>query len=293
MDETAHCSGRAGGTRFSQPGTESLVTHPESTRRALSLTTSGMVGTLLLLIVAGLCVRLGFWQLDRLEQRRERNALIESRLAEASFSLEYAPHDTSGLSFRRVHVRGTFDNDRSVVLPGRSLRGAPGVHLLTPLQLEDGSAVLVNRGWVRSPDAASIDLTPFDTVGAIAAGGMILPFPGAESSIGRAPDDAATLGTAQFQRIWFRIDPVILRAQYPYPIAGFVVQLLPEPGAPLRERGAASQPVRLEPPVLDEGPHLGYALQWFSFAAIAVIGWVALVVRHGGGEPDRRVAPPT
>src|SRR5688572_8432486 len=103
---------------------------------------------------AVLFVRLGFWQLDRLGQRRERNKLLAARM-----SAEVAPwNDTTALRYRRVRLSGMPDYDREIVLVGRSRGGSPGVNLLTPVRLRGSdTAVLVNRGWVYSPDGASVD----------------------------------------------------------------------------------------------------------------------------------------
>ncbi len=232
-----------------------------------TFTVSGVLATLAVMAAAAGCVRLGFWQLDRLDQRRARNQQIESRLREDIVPLAASPADTTALTYRRVHVRGPLDHDRSIIFPGRSYRGVPGVHVLTPLRLDDGSAVLVNRGWVPAADGTSIDLTAFG-LDRLEADGVVLPLPGAGETT-RPP--AAGMQAGEFQRIWFRVDPVALRRQFPYPVAPLEVRLLPE-------ASRAVPPTRLPAPELDEGPHLGYAVQWFSFAAIALIGWCAMVV---------------
>lgn len=240
-------------------------------QRPLSITVPGVLGTIGVFIVAAVCVRLGFWQLERLEQRDAMNAHVAERLALPALPLATSLEDTAGLGYRRVHVHGTLDAGRSIVLAGRSRAGAPGVHLLTPLRLDDGTAVLVNRGWVPSPDGASIDVEAF-AADSIDGEGFIVPFPSMDAGA------AVTAGTLEFQRVWFRVDAAALRRQFPYPISDFEVRLLPQasPGP--------EPPARLEAPELDRGPHLGYAVQWFSFAAIFVIGWGTMVVRRSGGR---------
>ena len=109
-------------------------------------------------IVAIGCVRLGLWQLDRLSQRKARNAAIESAFREPPIPAEQAARD-SVRRFRRVIAKGTWNYAGETTLPGRTRNGAPGVHILTPMTLADGgSEVLVNRGWVYSPDARMVDL---------------------------------------------------------------------------------------------------------------------------------------
>lgn len=248
------------------------VNHAQPDRRPLAVTLPGIIGSLLVLVVAAVCVRLGFWQLDRLEQRQQRNALVEVRMQEPPLALDGRLRDTAGVFYRRASVRGRLDYRRSIVLAGRSLRGAPGVHLLTPVLLNDGSAVLVNRGWVPSPDGASIDFAAFDGPAEIDDAGLVLPLPGVGAPRAESPPGE------EFQRVWFRIDPAALARQYPYTLALYQVQLLGS-GQPV------GGPRRLDPPALDSGPHLGYALQWFSFAAIAIIGWIALVLHRTSPRP--------
>jgi surfeit locus 1 family protein len=234
------------------------------------VTVPGLLGTLALAVVIAGCVRLGFWQLERLEQRRERNAALASRLDAPVVMLSAGLGDTTGLRFRRGAATGTYDGPRSIVLPGRSLRGLPGVHLLTPLVFDGGgAAVLVNRGWVPSADGATIDESFFQGGEAGRPTGVLLAFPGAESALSARALPPEGTG---FRRVWFAIDEAMLRQQFPYRLLDVQLQLLPE-------AGAQGFPVRLPPPPLDEGPHLGYALQWFSFAIVGVVGWIALVLR--------------
>jgi surfeit locus 1 family protein len=241
--------------------------------RPLTLTRAGIIGTVLVLVVAAVCVRLGFWQLDRLEQRRERNEGLEERLALAPVPLAGLPLDTVGLTHRRARAQGTFDDERTIVLPGRSYRGSPGVHVLTPLRLHGArGAVFVNRGWVPAADAATIAYDSIRTFSAdTAVEGILLPFPGRGASRGAA--GSGVDADSAFRRVWFALDEELLRRQFPYPLAHVQLQMLP------RERAAGTLPVPLPLPALDEGPHRGYAIQWFSFATIAIVGWIALLNR--------------
>jgi surfeit locus 1 family protein len=248
------------------------------TKRTLTITRGGVIGSILVLIVAATCVRLGIWQIDRLRQRQARNAQVEARLEGEPLTVTGALADTMGLSYRPARATGGFDHDRSIVLPGRSFRGLPGVYVLTPLRLNDSdAAVLVNRGWVPAADAATIDLERVRVGVDTSITGLVLPFPGARSSL--AP--AATLeGDSAFRRVWFAVDEAALRAQFPYRLLDVQLQLLPD--------SARGYPRALPPPSLDEGSHRGYAFQWFGFATIAIVGWIALL----GREHRNRVRPP-
>jgi surfeit locus 1 family protein len=262
----------------------------------LAITRAGLVGTLLLAVVIAACVRLGVWQLDRREQRQELNTLVSARMDAPPLAGAEALADTAGLVYRTLDIDGVWDHERSIVLPGRSHRGVPGVHLITPLRPAGRSdAVLVNRGWVPSPDASTIDVTHFGDDDSASFRALVLPFPGADQSLAqRAPaaGDAGPGGAGAgpdrgFRRVWYTVDATALRAQHPYPLLPVMLQALPAEGA--AAAGRTGQPTRLDPPPLDEGPHLGYALQWFGFAIIGVIGWIALVVRS---RMTPRSAPP-
>jgi surfeit locus 1 family protein len=256
-------------------------------RSPFRITVAGVVGTLVLAAVIIIFARLGFWQLARLEERRELNEGVAARLDAPPVASPAALEDTVGLFYRVATVRGTLDDEGSIVLPGRSHRGVPGVYLLTPLLLEDRrDAVLVNRGWVPSADGATIDISDFAVAGPVTVRGLVLPFPGATQSLAPAERLRRPEGGG-FRRVWFAVDEPSLRAQYPYSLLPVTLQELPPAAG---EAAAPKYPTRLEPPPLDEGPHFGYALQWFSFALIGIIGWFALVLRGRSGSGI--VAPP-
>jgi surfeit locus 1 family protein len=187
------------------------------------------------LAIATVCVRLGVWQVHRLGERRTRNAEIAARLALPPLTLTGRDVPADSARQRRIVAYGIYDYAHERVWPGRSFQGTPGVALVTPLRFADGSAVLVDRGWVPSPDAFHVDPTRYrerDT--AIVQGIGIMPPQGLGDSLG-------------------------------YPALSFVIQdQTPPPSAGL--------PRRWPPPVLDDGPHLSYAIQWFSFALIVLVG---------------------
>lgn len=238
--------------------------------RSLELTGKGILGTAGVLVVVLVCVRLGFWQLERRDQRLERNEAIAERLSEEPVRLDGVPRDTSGLTYRRVELVGRLEHDASIVLAGRSYQGAPGGHLLTPLRRAD-RALLVNRGWLPAPDAASVDFDAVALEGEVRATGVLLPFP--DIRLDREPSDS-------FRRTWFRMDGEAIRAQYPWDVPPLYLLATDRLEARPPSDTARSLPVTLDPPELSAGPHLSYALQWFSFATIFAIGWVVLLVRR-------------
>ena len=201
-------------------------------------------------LLAALCVRLGVWQLDRLRQRRARNAVVLAARARPPLSLRGLVPVESARE-RRLHARGRYDYAHERLWRPRSYEGIPGVDLVTPLRLPDGSAVLVDRGWALSPDAYHVDEGAYreaegDTADVV---GLGLPAP-------RGRGD---------------VDPAVLRDSVPYPLLPFVLQQLPSDGSTVRPSLR-----RWPAPPISDGPHLSYAIQWFSFATILVVGSIAL-----------------
>ena len=218
------------------------------------------------LLFAALFVRLGFWQLERLRERQAYNAPIESRAGQPPVDLRELPRDLALARYRRVRVTGEFDYDRELVLTLRSRQGSPGVNLLTPLRAPGAdTAVLVNRGWIYAPDGMSADTKPWRERNPEGATGHVLLLDTSDATGARStgrPDAVRRphLGT--------------IAAMLPYPVAPYYV-VLESPGAV-----PDSTPPRVPPPALSEGSHRSYAMQWFTFALIAVGGVAIFVLRH-------------
>jgi surfeit locus 1 family protein len=210
------------------------------------------------------CIRLGIWQLDRRKQRLSMNARIESRMNAPAQPVATIDRDTLESRFATVIVSGVPDYDHEVVLTHRGHNGSPGVDVLTPFRMPgQDTAVLVNRGWVYSPDGMFIELHRWrDTA---------TTFSGYVDSFRSAPGD--TLRDGRIRHASFE---AIARA-IPYAIHPFYVVALTPPSSD----SSSSNPriIRLPPPKLDEGPHLSYALQWFGFATIALVGGVIVAAR--------------
>ena len=209
-------------------------------------------------------MRLGFWQLDRLHERRASNAAMVARREQAETPLAELTRDTSTARFRSVHISGRYDYDHQFIWTARSREGAPGVVFLTPLLGDSGApAVLVNRGWAYAADGMRINDTLWREGDRDSVRGYAEVF-----ASGAGP---VTVGTVP--RAIRRLALDSLSAMLPYHIAPLLV---------VQQRGAGPQrevqhPFRSAPPPLDEGPHRGYALQWFAFALITVVGTIAVV----------------
>ena len=209
------------------------------------------------LLVAAGCVRLGLWQLDRLAERRSANAAARALRAAPEVALAPGRLDED-LAGRHVSVTGEFDRGEEIVIRGQAWDGGPGVRVVTPLRLPGSdTVVLVDRGFVRAPDAVHADLSGLDEPGPRTVRGLAHAL--------RARDDGGHPLERAGVTTWRGLDRDGLRAHLPYPVAAVWVRELPDSGLP-------PWPRRTEPAPLDDGPHLSYALQWFGFALIGLVG---------------------
>jgi surfeit locus 1 family protein len=221
----------------------------------------------LVIVVAAGAASLGVWQLRRLAARRAVN-----RVALAARDLPPLVAPATGhaplAANRHVFLDGELDEAHEFVLRGRLLRGVPAVLIVTPLRLPGtDTAVLINRGYVPAPDAVDPGAAKWSESGTHRFHGVLLPLPDR--------GDGAPL-VHNGRETWHSLDLRAMRARLPYPIAP--VYLIVEPdsaeGDAHTVRGTV-YPFRAEPPSMDEGPHLMYAIQWFGIsAAVAAFGWL-------------------
>jgi len=223
--------------------------------------------TILIVLSMVLFVRLGFWQLDRLEQKRTYNATMAERWRQEPFDLNAGqlPQNLDDLEFRRIQAEGYFDYANQVILKSQIYYDAPGIALVTPFVFADGRAILVARGWVPADQASPQAIAKLEEPAGEPVIGLIKPSQG-------MPNGEPSTPPATPQREWFRIDIPAIQAQMPYALEPGWIQQLPEDGRPIDKL-----PIREEPMALDEGNHMSYAVQWFSFALIAGFGYIMFV----------------
>jgi surfeit locus 1 family protein len=196
------------------------------------------------------------------------------------------PRDSAARHFRRVTVTGRPDYAREFVLANRTRDGSPGVHILTPVRLSTGgpggdTLLLVNRGWIYSPNGTDIDLARWRE-------GDTLAFTGSLELPSRRPGTARLGAGTRAYRAYRFLDPAVVGGDLGAPVTADYVVAEPPPAEttiPL------DRPVRVPPPALDEGPHQSYAIQWFSFAAVALVGGAAFARAQRGRVGERPGGP--
>lgn len=222
-------------------------------------------------LAIALCIRLGIWQLDRLGQRRAQNAIVSARGAMPAVEVrEIRSLDTTASHWRRVSITGIAEYEREAVHGMRTQNGAPGVHLLTPIRPLDGdwgdTAVLVIRGYLHAPDGRTVDHAAVEEGDTVRFETLVLSYPAVKAtSAVRMPSNPRAVRT---------LDRDTLAAVVGRPLAPFVLLALGD--TVVRD---ISKPARIPPPAITEGPHLSYALQWFGFATVFLIGFLVFAKR--------------
>jgi len=231
-----------------------------------------------------LCIRLGIWQLDRLEQRRAFNAQFEAARAEPALDLnQRVPEDVAEMEWRAVKVTGEYDFENQIAVRNQYNGDQYGYHLLTPLRFDQaqrerfgGTAVFVDRGWIPAEgNPAPTDWRKYDEAGPVAVSGQIR-LGRAKPAFGGVADPLPENGVKL--AVWNNADLTRIAGQMPYPILPVYIQ--PEPGA-----NDTEPPIPFQPEIeLTEGPHFGYALQWFTFATILFVGYPFFLKKQETGS---------
>jgi cytochrome oxidase assembly protein ShyY1 len=238
--------------------------------------------TALMLALAAVMVGLGLWQLDRYHLRSAINDRIDASAAGQAAPLAsvlspggQSPPDSA--AWTRVTATGRYDMDNQILVRGRTVNDQVGFEVVTPLVLADGSAVLVDRGWI----------APSASAGAIAMPDVPAAPSGQVTVAGRLHLTESRPSGVDRREGWIetrRISVPRLAGALPYRLQGAYVLL------DKQEPAAADE--RLVPvPVEHENAWMnaGYVVQWWMFAALTLAGLVWLARREARGA--RPAAP--
>ena len=227
------------------------------------LTPRWVIAHLVVLLAVVLFVRLGVWQLDRLDERRIENAVGEERFSAESIALSDLLDATNGdlesLEYRRALATGVFASDDEVLIRSQVHLGTAGFHVITPLVGEGGRAVLVNRGWIPLvlDDVPVAEAPPPE--GVVTVEGWI-HLSQEKPPLGPTDPEDGRLSAMS------RVDIDRIQKQTAATLAPVYLVALDDAGGEL--------PVPVDMPVFDdEGPHLAYAIQWFAFTLIGLVGY--------------------
>jgi cytochrome oxidase assembly protein ShyY1 len=217
-----------------------------------------VAGHLLALVMAALFVGLGIWQLARND---EKHRLVErAKAAYAKPAPDLTTLGTGAPDGTRIEARGTFDGAHETVLRNQVRGDHVGVDVLTPLRLANGSAVLVDRGWVRASARGGLS-TDRPPGGTTVVRGLLHA-----SNPLKTDDSVDELGAGRLgvprvdldaigRTLPYRLQPRWIEAQ--------AIDPKPTGGAPQLPQPPAPDPVN----------HLHYAIEWFGLALIPIVGW--------------------
>ncbi|MFE6283763.1 SURF1 family protein [Streptomyces sp. NPDC057877] len=245
-----------------------------------------VITTLVALLLIPTMIWLGFWQLDRHDERAARNQRVADALAADPVPVQRLTSPghavTSEERYRTVTAKGRFDTDAEVVVRRRTNgNDRIGYHVLTPFVLDDGKVLLVNRGWIPADPASqsAFPKIPAPPRGETTVTGRLMPDETTEASGIR---DLKDLPDRQIMLIDSAQEARRLGAPV---LGGYLVQTAPEPkgdtpeqlGDPGRENAALN---------------MAYAVQWWLFAAGVPIGWVVMVRRETRDRAAATTAEP-
>lgn len=240
------------------------------------LTPRWLAAHAVVLLVTVVFVALGLWQLDRRDELAAHNEVVSSRLAQEPVPLETLDlRDPSAVYWRRVVLQGEYVRDEEVLVRNRRHGAVNGVWVVTPLALDADTGVLVIRGsaprTVETPGAEAVA----PPTGAVTVEGIVLPSEDPPSIGARDPEEGQL-------DVVFRADVARLDRQTSVDLLPVLVQVTTQdPSQP------NDLPRPAPEPEVEAGPHLSYALQWFSFAIILLVGYGAWIRRRLHDERDQ------
>lgn len=239
------------------------------------LTMRWILTTLLVIAGVGVLIRLGIWQLDRLAWRKSFNERASTQMAAPLLDLnrEIPTDDLYDMEYRSVQVSGVYDFSQEVLLRNQVWEGRLGYRVLTPLLVEGKpQAVLVDRGWIPFDEAAYPERLKFEEPGRVTLVGMIRR-PQEKAEIGGVPDPTLAPGENRLEA-WNVVNVMRIGQQSGLDLLPVWIQQAPDPRW-------VGMPYRALPEIeITEGPHMGYALQWFTFAAILGLGYPVFLRRQ-------------
>lgn len=255
------------------------------------LTRRWISGLALAVVAAIVCLLLSSWQWHRREERLARNHVVTSNYDRTPVPLSQVvrPGDAD-LDFARswtpVEVRGRYLTEATILVRNRPFDGTPGYRVLVPLRADDGTVLLVDRGWVQiGATADQPDAVPAPPSGEVRVVSRLrVPEPVSDKQAPPGQTQSITPSALTGQLSTHGIQPAhVVTATY-----GILASEDPAPAGSL-------QP--FPKPELDEGPHLSYSMQWVVFAVMFVGGWVLLVRRQAEddaweAEHSGQPAPP-
>lgn len=225
----------------------------------------GLWPTLAAVALFVLLIRLGFWQLQRAEEKLELQQRYQAQMSAEPINLGHVSRgqalrdEAEQMHWRRCMLAGSYDPPATYLLDNQVVRGVVGYQVFTRLVLEDGVSVMVDRGWIAAPGSRNETPQINTPPGPVNLTGVAKPVP--VSGIRLADDIIEHLGD-NLKRVQ-RIDLAQIAAQNGWSLLPYIVRLDPAASGVLTWNGTE--------PGFRRERHLGYAFQWFALAATLLV----------------------
>jgi surfeit locus 1 family protein len=234
--------------------------------------------TILVLIGLYVLIRLGFWQLDRLESRRQFNQhyLVQMSSPIINLNDEINHNELLNMEYREVTVSGYYDFSNEIYLQNQAYENIPGYRVVTPLKIDSNdNFVYIERGWISLEDFKDRDdINSHYTQHQNLEG--IIRLPQSESDFGGKSSNISDPNSQFF----LYVDLDLFTTKLEYELLPIYVQL--------KDENNYQKPYsKLAEIEITEGPHFGYAVQWFFFASLLGIGYPFFVRKQIWGEKNR------
>jgi surfeit locus 1 family protein len=234
-----------------------------------------LLATILVVVGVAILIRLGIWQLDRLHTRRIFNARVSAQIAQPTLELQgnALNADLTQMEYRPITVSGVYDPSGEIALRNQYWNDQWGVHLVTPLKISGSDqSILVDRGWIPGDSYQAGNWSQYAEPGQVIVHGIIRQSQ-SKAEMGRRSDPTPAPGDGLL-KTWNFVNIPRLAGQISTPLLPVYIQQAPD-------ASWQKLPYRYQPELdLSEGPHMGYAIQWFIFAAILGIGYPFFIKRQ-------------
>lgn len=227
-----------------------------------------LIPSLMVAVLLPLFLYLGYWQLQRAEEKRLMQAEYDTRANGPAIQVEGRTQRPDELQFYRVVAKGHYETEYQILVDNRVHQGRVGYHVITPLKLQDSEMrLLVNRGWISLGESRE-RLPVIETPGGLQQINGVATVPAEKYFTLNQPEPG-------WQRVWQNMDLAHYAESVPFPVQPVVVLL--DPG--VAAGGFARDWSRLDAGI---SVHQGYAFQWFMLAAALFSIYLFLSLRQSG-----------
>lgn len=223
----------------------------------------GVLPTLITIGLLYLLISLGFWQLDRSEYKENLESVIDARQKLSPINIQAAPDSIDERLYLPVIIKGKYDVEHQIYLDNRVVNHVAGFDIYTPVILEDGGAILVNRGWLKQGRTRQ-DLPVFDTVSGVRSFTGVLAFPPSPGLVlSQEVNDLTT-----WPVIMQFIDVKRIESALAYPLDSMILILNDKDPTSFHQ-----VPIKFN---TNSAKHTAYAIQWFALAITLIIIYIVV-----------------